>query len=116
MIFKGEDKMLSATPNKQFELELFRLALSLCVTEKETVPTSLRKHFNKVLSQAKRISDKPNKISKTILPEAVELALEMRSHEDILSDISKINDFDQLTPDTASHLLNSMECSSVCKI
>lgn len=105
--------MLAATSKTCFEMRLLKMALTLLASE-QPVPTDLRLYADEVISQAKEILLHPEKISVSFHPEAIELAYEIETQKKIQNDIKKIEDFNKLTPVTASNLLKHMGHCSAC--
>ncbi|MCJ7602401.1 MAG: hypothetical protein MUO63_13005 [Desulfobulbaceae bacterium] len=99
-----------AAAKSNYEMELFRMALRLFV-EQQVVPDNLKEYFNKIINQAKKLVDKPDQFSSDMLPEAIDLALGIKSVKSIEIDASGISNFDSLTPEKATHFLQSLEIS-----
>lgn len=107
--------MIAATQKNIFELEAFRLVLSMCALEEKNIPAEMKEFFNTVLAQAKTLATNPSNVSSGTLPEAIDLALEIQSSSEISSNVSAIENYEGLTPALASTLLNKMENCSVCQ-
>lgn len=100
--------MLSATPDKDRSLELIKLILSY-VSQDQNVPDSVQRHFIQVVEQAKRLANDPRDVSEDLIPESIDLALEMKMANDFSSEINNVSDFNKITPALASRLLQSMK-------
>lgn len=93
-----------------FEIELFKMTLKLLV-DKQDVPTTLKDYFNKVIYQAKKLAKEPAFFSPDILPEAIDLAFEIKSFSKVNQNLAKVKSFENLTPAKASNLLKNLESS-----
>lgn len=106
--------MLAATPStRQNPLELVRLALSMVEAGERDIPESLKKYFLAVLSQARTLAKDPPEAHGELLPEAIELALEIRTMKEFSEEIDRIETVDKISPDVAKKLLSAMEQSPV---
>ncbi len=102
--------MLAATQDQQRDsLELVRLALSMVQSGDKKIPESLKDYFSKVLQQARVLAADPSKTEEDILPEAIDLALEIRSVEEFSRELKNVEDVDNLAPEIAGKLLFAME-------
>jgi hypothetical protein len=102
--------MLAAAPSPDTEaLELFHLALRLLRQGRGRVPPQLAKHVNAVLLQARALADDPRTAKGQLLPEAIQLALQLRTTAQLRDDIHDIADIGSLTPEQASRILLSLE-------
>lgn len=107
--------MLAAAQNDPYEMELFRLTLSLISKEEENIPSKLQKYLEKIINQAQNLAKNPTSINKNILPEAIDLALEMRLHENVSQQINHLSNYASITPYIARELLSTMENNFACK-
>jgi len=102
--------MLAAAPSPQSDsLELIRLALSMVRSNEPNIPESLITYFAQVLEQARVLAGDPSKAEGQVLPEAIDLALEIRSVKEFSDELEKVKSIDKLTPDIARKLLSVME-------
>lgn len=109
----GGSKMIVSASQGPQTLELFRLVLDLISKQEPNIPTPLKEHFNSVIAQAKQLAESPDSVKESILPESVDLALEIRSAGDFAKSIKNIDSLDKITPALASKLLKGMETHSV---
>jgi hypothetical protein len=105
--------MLAAASRDVVYLSLFKLVLSLRQMQEQRIPQPLEEQFNKIVNQAKQLAASPNQIQGDLFPEAIDLALEMRSVGDIARDVDAIDSLDSLTPQLAKSILEKMEAHPV---
>jgi len=106
--------MLAATPKLENNaLDLIRLALSMVESGEANIPQSLKEYFSEVLKQAKTIVEDPPAELKSVRPEAIELAIELRAVAELLDNFDKIDSIDCITPPLAKEILMNMEVHSV---
>jgi len=108
--------MLAAAPSRNNLLELIRLALTMVSSDQKNIPESLKQHVYVVLKQAIQLAEAPKQVTGEILPESIELAIEIRDEKNLTSDIDSLADFDNITPDLAYRLLQRMETHSVYQV
>jgi hypothetical protein len=82
---------------------LFQVALQILGNERQ-LPTQLSAHLKSVVSQAVRIVADPSAISKDTLPEAIQLALDLKRSAELQEAISPSVD-GSITPQTARDIL-----------
>jgi len=106
--------MLAATPvtAKTDSLELFRIALSMCKNKEQNIPQSLKEYINVLVHQAKEIVNDPSTLSDGIYPEAIELAVDLKTIKEFSIEINSVQDFRELNSEAASKILEVMEVSS----
>lgn len=102
--------MLAAAPSPQSDsLELIRLALSMVRSGEPNIPDSLKIYFSTVIEQARTLAGDPSSVQGEVLPEAIDLALEIRSVKEFSDEIERIESVDTLSPGVATKLLSVME-------
>src|SRR5262245_36620358 len=74
----GPYMLAAASSDEKRILELFDLALRL-VRQSGPIPEELSKHFNAILNQARALADNPDDVKGEISPEAIQLALKLKS-------------------------------------
>lgn len=104
--------MWAAVPKNPEKANLFRLVLSLSSQEQAT-PPPLVEYFDTILRQAKKLTTHPESLSGEILPEAIEIAFEIKSNNFFSKEIMRVSDYKTLTPKKASSLLKNLEESPV---
>lgn len=95
------------------EAELFKTALSLAASG-SIVPNEIKDYFASVLMQAKELVRHPESVKPDILPEAIDLALEIKNVEALSDSLQSVEKLDSLTVVQASEILRKMEYCSVC--
>ncbi len=102
--------MLAATTASYPQtLELFRLVLSLQSSHYEDIPDSLEERFNLVLTQAKQLARAPDSAVDGMLPESVDLALEILSTDNLAENIAKASSLGTMSPKLAKRILQEMD-------
>jgi len=101
--------MLAAATKEASVKDAFYLVLSLSRDSEKDIPDSLIRLFDEILNQAKSIAKSETPDLSKIHPEAIALALEIKSAEKFSSYIDKVESFDALTPDLANNILIEME-------
>ncbi len=102
--------MLAAAPSQQRDsLELIRLALSMVRNGEPNIPKSLTEYFSTVLQQAKALALDPSQPQAELLPEAIDLALEIQSVKEFSDELKKVESIDKIPPGIAKKLLIVME-------
>ncbi len=99
--------MLAAAPESRV-LELFRLALIIAQSNR-TVPDQLINYFNTVLSQARALDDNPTSKISAIMPEAIQLALDIRQRDELRQALQGVRSFSDITPTLATDFLRNLE-------
>jgi hypothetical protein len=108
--------MLAAAPKRQDKsLDLFCLALTLICKKEDNIPASLKTYFEEVVSQARVLARDPTQVQGRIMPEAIQLALEMRRAKQFSTQIEGVNGVDSVTPEIAGNILSAVETSFVCQ-
>lgn len=105
----GETQMLAAAATYPETLELFRLVLSLQSSHYEDIPYSLEERFNLVLTQAKQLANSPDSAVRGMLPESVDLALEILSMDNLAQNIAKVSSLGGMSPNLAKRILQEMD-------
>jgi hypothetical protein len=100
--------MLAAIPKRTHEMELVKLTLSLVSSRESEIPQALKDFFTTVVTQAKALAANPRTPPESLIPEAIDLALEMVEEEAFWDTITPVSNFDGLTPDVAERLLTFM--------
>ena len=102
--------MLAAMPSENSRrLELFRLALVLIDRGSRNIPNSLLLHFDNVLHQARKLSDNPDAISPQVMPQAVQLANDLRAHEGLRDALDGVNSIGDVSQMVAHKVLQNLE-------
>jgi hypothetical protein len=101
--------MLAATPAPEARiLELFRLALGIAHSNR-AVPDRLVEYFNTVLSQARLLDSDPTATLDRVMPEAIQLALDLRERAELRQAVEDIASFQDVTPTKAAAVLRHLE-------
>lgn len=100
--------MLSATPDRTSSLDLVRFVLSL-ISRNQILKASMQEDVFKILNQASRLANNPQDISDDLLPESIDLALQLRLHPDIQSIVRTVPDSNAITAEVANNLLEVMK-------
>jgi hypothetical protein len=101
--------MLAAVPAPEARvLELFRLALAIAQSEKP-VPERLAAYFQMVLAQARQLANDPTIRLDSAMPEAIQLALDIRERADLRSAVQDIDSMENVTPSKAAAVLRHLE-------
>lgn len=101
--------MLAAMPADDARiLDMFRLALSI-VSHGKSAPDQLRAYFESVLNQARALRENPGSVSGPLMPEAIQLAIELDALDEFRVAIDDITELNSITPDQANNILGSME-------
>jgi hypothetical protein len=103
--------MLAAVSKEQARtLDLFQAVLAFVTLGRSAeIPERVRNHFDAVVGQAKALVADPFSVTGTVMPEAIELALELRQWPDLSSVINNVVSVDTLNPDKARLILNTLE-------
>jgi hypothetical protein len=101
--------MLAAMPAEDDRiLEMFRLALCL-VSHNQSAPDQLKTYFAKVLAQARSLSKDPKSVDEQLMPEAIQLAVELDMLKDLRTAIAGVTELSALSATKAATILESME-------
>jgi len=103
--------MLAATSEKFGNLEPVRILFSIARTNPEQVPPTLVEHALAIIRQAKELLANPAAADQDTLPEAISLALAMRTHADLASDLEPIDTLQQIDPDVAARALEHLDAA-----
>lgn len=104
--------MLAAAPAPEAQLlEIFRLALGLAKSQ-ERIPQQLAAYFEKVLAQARQLESDPTSKLDTVMPEAVQLAVNLREREGLRLAVKDIGSMHSVTPSKAADVLRHLEAMS----
>jgi hypothetical protein len=99
--------MLAAAPKSPERAITFRLALTL-ISENKEAPARLVVHFNEILRQAKLLLDFQGGVPFEILPEAADVAFEIKVNSSLAKDIDALTEYAKITPHMASTLLEKI--------
>ena len=94
-------------------LELFRLVLSLQSSHYEDIPYSLEERFDLMLTQAKQLAECPGKAVHGMLPESVDLAMEILSTNNLAENIAKASSLGSMSPNLAKRILTEMNSQPI---
>ena len=101
--------MLAAAPAPEARmLELFRLALGIANSNR-VVPEKLIDYFNTVLAQARALDNDPQATVDAVMPEAIQLALDIRDRAELRKAVKDIKSFHDITPTKAADVLRHLE-------
>lgn len=104
--------MIAAAPLRDPSLGLTKLIFSLRINQSEAVPPELKEHLEKIISQAKALSGNPKNIPGNINPEAIALAIGMKSNTDLATELNRITTFDSIDANLASKILELLGAST----
>lgn len=99
--------MIAAAPPRDPSLGLVQLIFSLEADQKQPIPDELKTHLITVITEAKALSH-PNFVPKHANPEAIALAVWMKSNKELTAAVEKITTFENIDPDLASKILEQM--------
>jgi hypothetical protein len=103
-------KMLAAVPAQETRnLELFQLALRLVEQGRADIPAQLATYFDTVLKQALLLAKDPTAVSGKILPESIQLALELKKVSILRSAVDEANTLSAISRERAKIILESLE-------
>lgn len=103
--------MLSATSEKFGNLEPVRILFSLVRANPTQVPPTLVEHALAIIRQANSLLAHPNTIDQDTLPEAISLALAMRTHVDLAQDLRPIDSLEQIDQAVAARALEHFDAA-----
>lgn len=99
--------MIAAAPPRDPSLGLIQLIFSLEADQKQPIPEELKAHLVAVITEAKALSH-PDFVPKHANPEAIALALWMKSNQELNAAVEKITIFENIDPILASKILELM--------
>jgi hypothetical protein len=101
--------MLAAAPAEQTRnLQLFNLALSI-VGSGSNIPAPLATYFDEVLRQARDLASNPAEKHGSVLPEAIQIALDLRSDSSLAEALSRVRSIAEMKPEEAQKVMLSLE-------
>ena len=100
--------MLAAATKSSGPLGLVRLILSLVQNGGQPIPEQLKDHLLVVVQQARTIAANPADIGNQALPEAIELALEIKSADVLKDELDQVTNFQSINADLARRLLDRL--------
>lgn len=103
--------MLAATSEKFGNLEPVRILFSLARTNPEQVPATLVEHALAIIRQAKLLLANPRAADQNTLPEAISLALAMRTHHELADDLRPIDTLQQIDATVAARALEHLDAA-----
>jgi hypothetical protein len=103
--------MLAATSEKFGNLEPVRILFSLVRTNPAQVPPTLVAHALAIIRQANALLARPDAIDQHTLPEAISLALAMRTHDELAQDLGPIDSLEQIDPAVAARALEHLDAA-----
>lgn len=106
--------MLAATPIDSQGLGLLRLILTVVSERSGSIPEPLQNHLLAVISQAKLLNVDPTAIKQAIMPESIELALEMKVEKGLANELESITTFDTIGAERADRILKEIGNCPVC--
>lgn len=104
--------MLTARSASPSTLDVFRLTLEM-LSKGSEIPQALRFHFDNVLKSALTLSQNPKNPPADISAEAIHLAFEMLSRNELRVEIEQITALNDLNRASAAKLLSEMEQAAV---
>ena len=104
--------MLAAASQQTQSLELVKLILGLIRSKTPDIPDGFQRHLLSVIEQAKLIARDPKAVQSKTSPDAIRLAVAMRSRPDLASVLEAIHSFDNIGPEVAKRMLSEMEQDS----
>jgi len=103
--------MLANAPEPLGNLEPLRLLFLLLRGNPAEIPESLKQQALAIIEQARQIVTDANIIDGDTLPEAIALALAMRSSQQLAQDISQIHGLDNIDPARADRTLEHLNAA-----
>ncbi|PTQ74690.1 hypothetical protein C8R26_12623 [Nitrosomonas oligotropha] len=100
--------MIAAAPSRDPSLGLIRLIFSLRADQKQSVPNELQEHLTTVISEAKALLSNQKCVPEHANPEAIALALWMKTNEELTAAVEKITTFENIDPVLAKRILDQM--------
>jgi hypothetical protein len=102
--------VLAAAPSSEERaLQLFKVALTVLKRGDQPPSASLLGYVEKVIQQASALAHDPSKPPAGVMPEAIELALEMLRTAEVREAITSAAQHDAVPPEVASEILRRME-------
>jgi len=87
---------------------MFRLALAIA-NSNDPVPDALADYFTRVLSQARDLDRDPSITMESVLPEAIQLALDLRERDGLRDAVEGIQSLKTVSPSQAAEVLRRLE-------
>ena len=103
--------LVPISPESPRRLELFCLVLVMVNRGNRAVPLPLAVHFNCVLTQAKALASDPRQLSPQTIPQAVQLANEMRCFGELRDTFLQVASLEDVSPEVAHRALQNMRSS-----
>jgi hypothetical protein len=101
--------LLAAIPAPEAKaLELFRLALTI-MRDSQRVSPQLSAYFDEVLRQARALDQDPTAKVQSLLPEAIQLALDLRERSKLRTSIENLPALVDVSPAKAGDVLRHLE-------
>ncbi|MGV3581658.1 MAG: hypothetical protein ACO1N8_05065 [Methylophilus sp.] len=100
--------MLAAISDNPRPLELVKLVLTMVAKDGENIPPLLKQFLIDVISEAKILSQDPSHAANIKNIEAIQLALEMKSTQDLADTLGDITTFESIRPQLANKMLLTM--------
>lgn len=94
--------MLTAASRREGFPALFQLALEI-VSQNRLLPNELRNHLDAVLAEALLIVSDPSKIHQDTMPEAIQLAMDLKRSSRLRNEVMGING--AVSPELARNIL-----------
>jgi len=106
--------MLATPAVEQNGFDLFCLGLTMIGRGDTDMPAPLKAHLVAVITQAMTLAENPDRIEGALLPEAIQLALEIRDGGQLSAIIKKLGSPQSITPALANEILHDVESSVAC--
>lgn len=104
--------MIAAAPPRDPSLGLVQLIFSLKADQTQSVPEDLKTHLTTVITEAKALLRDPNNFPEHAHPEAIALALWVKTNKELTAAVEKITTFDTIDPALAKKILDQMRTNS----
>lgn len=100
--------MLAAISDNPRPLELVKLVLTMVANEGDNIPPTLKQFLIDVISEARVLTQDPSHAANIKNIEAIQLALEMKSAQNLVDTLSGVTTFESIRPQLANEMLKTM--------
>lgn len=104
--------MIAAAQPRDSSLGLVQLIFTLVANPQQQVPDELKEHLTAVIADAKLLLADQEHIQNHINPEAIALALRMKSSVDLTASVEQITTFESIDSVLAKKVLDRMRANS----